>query len=61
MRGKTLARATIIALLVALPALFALKFLGVPITFISVEHKAVAYALVTVWNVCFGYSVMRIC
>jgi hypothetical protein len=60
MRGKTLVRATAIALLVALPALFALKFIGVPIAFISVEDKAVAYALVAVWNLSFGYSILRI-
>ncbi|SPP99537.1 hypothetical protein NBG4_10071 [Candidatus Sulfobium mesophilum] len=55
------ARAVVIVLLVALPAVLVLKFIfGVHITFINLQNKTALYVLVALWNACFAYFMFRV-
>jgi len=55
------AKSVVMVLLIAISALFMLKFFfGVHVPFISLKDKAALYALVVVWNVCFAYFTFRI-
>jgi hypothetical protein len=55
------ARIAIVVILIAIPALFLLKYiLGAHVPLISFKDKTLLYALVAVWNACFAYFIFRV-